>query len=167
MAASRLTAIVFLFMGLFWTVTVPAGAEQWLLGSLCITDEAGRRAYGESVSVFLTTRQIQVPRYPELDTLERHRRLDRINQMHLDFYKQFAAHRNTPGFLVAHTESSDTGNFAFLNVPPGDYFVVVVFPAMINGYKVAWQQPVTVMAGRPHYIVLGDHNLALPADRRK
>jgi hypothetical protein len=166
MAASRLAVSVFLFMGLFWTVTVPAGAQQWLLGSLCITDEAGLRTYGESVSVFLTTRQIPVPRYPELDTLERHRRLDRINQMHLDFYKQFAAYRNNAGFLVAHTESSDTGNFAFLNVPPGDYYVVVAFPAMINGYKVAWQQPVTVTAGRPSHVVLGDYNLALPTDKR-
>jgi hypothetical protein len=166
MTVSRFAAIVFLLTGLFGAVTVPAGAEQWLLGSLCITDEADRLAYGESVSVFLTTRQIPVPRYPELDALERHRRLDRINQMHLDFYKQFAAHRSEPGFLVAHTESSGTGNFAFLNIPPGDYYVVVTFPAMIDGYKVAWQQAVTVTAGRPRYIALGDHNLALPTDKR-
>jgi hypothetical protein len=87
--------------------------------------------------------------------------------MHLDYYKQFAAHRNTPGFLIAHTESSDTGNFAFLDVPPGDYYVVVTFPAMINGYKVAWQQAVTVTAGRLRYIVLSDHNLVLPTDKRE
>jgi hypothetical protein len=167
MTVSRFAAIFFLLTGLFWTVTVPAGAEQWLLGSLCLTDEADRPTYGESVSVFLTTRQIPVPRCPELDSLERHRRLDRINQMHLDYYKQFAAHRNTPGFLIAHTESSDTGNFAFLDVPPGDYYVVVTFPAMINGYKVAWQQAVTVTAGRLRYIVLSDHNLVLPTDKRE
>ena len=166
MTANRFVAIVLLSTGLFWIVSVPAGAEQWLLGNLSVTDEAGLRAYGDFVSVFLTTQKIPVPRCPELDTLERHRRLDRINQMHLDFYKGFAEHRNTPGFLIAHTESSDTGNFAFLNVPPGYYYVVVTFPAMINGYKVAWQQAVSIPTGRIHHVALDETNLALPTDRR-
>ena len=144
----------------------PAGAMQGLLGNLCIIDEAGQRIYGEYLSVFLTHREIPVPHVAGLEGMETHRRLDRINQMHLDFYKQFAQHRNQPGYLIAHTESSDTGNFAFLDVPAGNYYVVVMFPAMIGGYKVAWQQAVSVIAGRTGYVSLNMENLAIPTDRR-
>jgi len=147
-------------------IAPPAGAMQGLLGSLCITDEAGQRIYGQYLSVFLTGRKIPVPHAAGLEEMETHRRLDRINQMHLDFYKQFARHRSQPGYLIAHTESSDTGNFAFLNVPPGDYYVVVMFPAIIGGYKVAWQQPVSVAADRMAYTSLDIRNLVIPADRR-
>lgn len=138
----------------------------WLQGSLAITDESGQRIYGERLSVFLTTRAIAVPRCPELEQLEVHRRLDKINQLHLDFYKEFARHRFQPGYLIASAESSDTGNFAFLNVSPGSYYVIVMFPAMIGGYKVAWQEPASVPAGRVVYITLDNRNLAIPADRR-
>ncbi|WP_319522122.1 carboxypeptidase-like regulatory domain-containing protein [uncultured Desulfosarcina sp.] len=144
----------------------PVLAMQGLLGSLCITDESGQRIYGQYLSVFLTSQEIPVPQVSGLEEMETHRRLDRINQMHLDFYKQFAQHRNQPGYLIAHTESSDTGNFAFLDVPVGNYYVVVMFPAMIGGYKVAWQQPVSVIAGRMGYVSLDIKNLAIPADRR-
>jgi hypothetical protein len=144
----------------------PAMDACWLLGSLHITDEKGRRIYGERLSVFLTTRKVTVPQCPELSQLEQHRRLDKINQMHLDFYKAFAENRNHPGYLIDNTESSETGNFAFLNVSPGDYYVVVLFPSMIGGYKVAWQQPVSVQADRIASISLDDHNLAIPADKR-
>ncbi|BBO69563.1 hypothetical protein DSCA_34930 [Desulfosarcina alkanivorans] len=166
MTVSRFVVIFLVLSVLFGASGEPAAAEQWLLGSLGISDDRGRRIYGEYLSVFLTSKKISVPRFAGLDALERHRRLDRINQMHLNFYKQFAEHRNQPGYLVAHTESSDTGNFAFLNVPPGDYYVVVTFPAMIGGYKVAWQEPVSVRAGRPGHITLCSRNLALPTDRR-
>ncbi|WP_319406204.1 carboxypeptidase-like regulatory domain-containing protein [uncultured Desulfosarcina sp.] len=167
MAASRFGLIFFLSAALLWSFPEPVNAGQWLQGSLYLTDETGQRIYGEYVSIFLTSEKIPVPRYPGIDKLERHRRLDRINQMHLDFYKYFAQYRNKPGYLVANAESSDDGTFAFLNVPPGDYYVVVTFPAMIGGYKVAWQQPVTVAAGRIRHVTLDSHNLALPTDRRE
>lgn len=143
-----------------------AVAMQGLLGDLCITDEAGQRIYGQYLSVFLTSREIALPHAAGLEEMESHRRLDRINQMHLDFYKQFARHRSQPGYLIASTESSDTGNFAFLDVPVGSYYVVVMFPAMIGGYKVAWQQPVSVIADRMGYVSLNMKNLAIPTDRR-
>jgi hypothetical protein len=144
----------------------PAHAGQWLLGTAWITDDAGKRTYGQYISVFLTRNAIPVPADPGLAAMERHRRFDSINQMHLDFFKTFSAYRHRPGYLAAHTESSDSGNFAFLDVPAGDYFLVVTFPAMIGGYKVAWQQPVTVRTGRTAYVTLNDDNLALPTDRR-
>lgn len=148
------------------SVCGPARAGQWLMGALWISDAAGKRAYGQYISVFLTREAIPVPQDPGLATMERHRRLDRINQMHLDYFKTFSAYRQRPGYLAAHTESSDSGNFAFLDLAPGDYYLVVTFPAMIGGYKVAWQQPITVRSGRPAFVTLNDGNLALPTDRR-
>jgi hypothetical protein len=157
-------------MATVWMLIPPAGglaqAGGWLLGDICLAEAPGKRTYGQYISVFLTQSAIAVPRDPALDTLERHRRLDRINQMHMDFFKTFSQYRSRPDYLIAHVESSDTGNFAFLDVPDGDYFVVVTFPAMIGGYKVAWQQPVTIRSGRPGYVSLNADNLALPTDRR-
>ncbi len=157
-------------MAMVWMVLLAAGglayAGGWLLGDMSLVDDAGKRSYAQYISIFLTHEAIPVPKAPGLSSMERHRRLDRINQMHMDFFKTFSEHRGRPGYLVANTESSDTGNFALLNVPAGDYFVVVTFPAMIAGYKVAWQQPVTIHPGRPSYVSLNDDNLALPTDRR-
>ncbi len=141
-------------------------AGEWLLGDLSLTDDAGKRTYGQYISVFLTSRAIPAPRHESLKPLEQHQRLQRINRMHMKFFKTFSRHRARPGYLIAHTESSDTGNFAFFNIPPGDYFIVVTFPAAIDGYKVAWQQPVTVRPGRVRYISLNHENLAVPTDRR-
>jgi hypothetical protein len=167
MAAHRKVLVI---LAMAWIALLAANelavAGQWLLGDLSIVDATGRRSYGQFISVFLTSNAIPVPRDPKLDAMERHRRLDRINQLHLDFFKTFSRYRRQPGYLLAHTESSDTGNFAFLDVPAGDYFVVVTFPAMIAGYKVAWQQPVTIKPGRTAYIALGEENLVLPKDRR-
>ena len=145
----------------------PAAAGAWLLGSVSIRDDAGQRRYGEYISIFLTHTAIPIPHDPDLSGLTRYRRIDRINQLHLDFFKIFSSYRSRPGYLVAHTDTSETGNFAFLDVPPGDYQVVVTFPAMIDGYKVAWQVPVTVVAGRIRHVTLDDGNLALPMNRRE
>ena len=143
-----------------------AHAGEWLLGDLSITDESGKRFYGQYISVFLTRQAIPVPQDQTLEALERHKRFDRINQMHMEFFKTFSQNRSRPGYLVAHGESSDTGNFAFLDLDPGDYFVVVTFPALIDGHKVAWQQPVAIRPGRTGYVSLNSENLALPAVKR-
>ena len=156
-------------LAMVWIVFFTDGlavADQWLLGDISIVDATGQRTYGQYISVFLTRNAVPVPHDPTLDSMERHRHLDRINQLHLDFFKAFSRYRSQPGYLVAHTESSDTGNFAFLDVPAGDYYVVVTFPAMIDGYKVAWQQPVKIKPGRTGYVSLNDENLMLPKDRR-
>ena len=166
-AVNRLAMIFFMVWALLLSAAEQAAAGQWLLGTLCIDGETGQRVYGERITVFLTTEKLPIPHCQGIDTLERHQRLDRINQLHLDFYKAFAARRNRSGYLIGHTESSDTGNFAFLDAPAGDYWVVVTFPAMINGHKVAWQQKVTVTKGHVRHITLDEKNLALPADRRE
>ncbi|WP_419659265.1 carboxypeptidase-like regulatory domain-containing protein [Desulfosarcina variabilis] len=162
--------LMIVMMAMVWMFLFATGdlayAGGWLLGDISLVEGTGKHTYGQYISVFLTRKAIAVPRDPALNSMERHRRLDRINQMHMDFFKTFSQYRGRPDYLIAHAESSDTGNFAFLDVPAGDYYVVVTFPAMIGGYKVAWQQPVTIKPGRPAYVSLNDDNLALPTDRR-
>lgn len=143
-----------------------AHAGTWLLGDLSITDDSGKRFYGQYISVFLTRQAIPVPHDEALPTMERHKRMECINQMHMTFFKTFSRHRFQSGYLVAHGESSDTGNFAFLDLAPGDYFVVVTFPTLIDGHKVAWQQPVTIRPGRTAYVSLNSENLVLPTVKR-
>ena len=155
--------MVSMLCGVGW---MPAWAGQWIMGTLSIQNGTGRQLYGEYVTVFLTTERIAVPPTPDLDAMEKYRRLDRVNQLHMDFYKNFADRRSQKGYLIAQAETSEYGNFAFLNVPPGRYFIVVTFPAMIHGYKVAWQHPVEVTADRCRYVTLNDDNLVLPAVRR-
>ncbi|HSO20533.1 MAG TPA: carboxypeptidase-like regulatory domain-containing protein [Desulfosarcina sp.] len=162
----RIVGVLAMIAFVYWRGGVPAWAGQWIMGTLSIRDDNGRLVYGEYVTVFLTTQHIPVPRSSGLEAMERHRRLDRINQLHLDYYKQFARHRSQKGYLAAQAETSETGNFAFLNVPPGRYFIVVTFPAMVGGYKVAWQHPVSVTADRRPYVALNEDNLVLPAVRR-
>ena len=142
-------------------------AGQWIVGSASIRDEAGRRVYGERLTVFLVRSSNPVSADVCLTLTHRQRRLDCLNNRHLDFYKRFQAKQGQPGYLVAQTVTSETGNFAFLEPPAGDFFVLITFPSMIDGYKVAWQEPVTVAPDRISVVTLDETNLVLPQHRRR
>jgi hypothetical protein len=142
-------------------------AGQWIVGSASIRDAAGRRAYGDRLSVFLVRAQNPVSADLCLTQTHPQRRLDCLNNRHLDFYKRFQEQQGQPGYLVAQTVTSETGNFAFLEPPAGDFFVLIMFPAMIDGYKVAWQEPVTVAPDRISVVTLDENNLVLPQHRRR
>ncbi len=142
-------------------------AAQWIVGSVSIRDEAGRRVYGERLAVFLVS--AQNPISADLCETMTHpqQRLDCLNNRHLDFYKRFQEKQAQPGYLVGQAVTSETGNFAFLDPPAGDFFVLIKFPAMIEGYKVAWQEPVTVASERISVVTLDENNLVLPKHRRR
>ncbi|WP_372677063.1 carboxypeptidase-like regulatory domain-containing protein [Desulfosarcina sp.] len=149
----------------------PAGIGQalagdWIVGSISIRNDAGHKAYGERLSVFLVSDKIPVSAKKCLDETHHQRKVDCINNCHLDFYKRFQQKQMQTGYLIAQTVTSATGNFAFLDPPPGTHYVLVKFPALIDGYKVAWQEPVTVKPGRIGVVSLYDENLVLPKNRR-
>ncbi len=84
-----------------------------------------------------------------------------------DFYKRFQQKQQQSGYLIDQAVTSVTGNFAFPDAPPGTHYVLVKFPALIDGYKVAWQELVTVTTGRIGVVTLDEENLALPKNRRR
>lgn len=142
-------------------------AGNWIVGSVCIQNDAGHRQYGERLSVFLVSGKIPVPAIRCAEETNHQRQLDCINSCHLDFYKRFQQMQRQAGYLIAQTVTAETGNFAFLEAPPGTHYVLVKFPALIDGYKVAWQEPVTVIPGRIGVVTLNDENLVLPKNRRR
>lgn len=150
----------------------PAGmgralAGNWIVGSISIRDDAGHNQYGEYLSVFLVSEKNPISANKCSEETNHQRKLDCINNCHLDFYKQFQQKQQHAGYLIAQTVTSATGNFAFLDVPLGNHYVLVKFPALIDGYKVAWQEPVTVTPGRIRVVTLDDINLVLPKNRRR
>ena len=142
-------------------------AGNWIVGSISIRNDAGHNEYGERLSVFLVSDKIPVSAKKCIHETNHQRKVDCINNCHLDFYKRFQQKQQQTGYLIAQTVTSVTGNFAFLDAPPGTYYVLVKFPALIDGYKVAWQEPVAVTTGRIGVVSLGDENLALPKNRRR
>jgi hypothetical protein len=159
-------ALLILSLTCFICIT-PAGAGQWVAGSVCIRNDIGQNIYGERLSVFLVSKENPASMDECLDETDPQRLLDCINNSHLDFYKKFQQRQQETGYLIDQTDTSNTGNFVFFNVPVGSYFVLVQFPSMIDGYKVAWQVPVTVSPERSRFVSLTDDNLLLPKNRRR
>jgi hypothetical protein len=142
-------------------------AGQWIVGSVCIQNDAGQNVYGERLAVFLVS--LANPVTADHCDKEDHpqRRLDCINNCHLDFFKQFQRMQQEPGYLRGQTVTAETGSFAFLDAPVGSHYVLIKFPSMVDGYKVAWQEPVTVSPGRISVVTLNEDNLVLPKNRRR
>jgi hypothetical protein len=51
-------------------------------------------------------------------------------------------------------------------VKPGRYFVMITFPAALDGHKVAWQVPAVILEGSRPECILDGGNLLLPAVKR-
>lgn len=142
-------------------------AGNWIVGSVSIRNDAGQNVYGEYVAVFLVNSKNPASAEKCLGESHHQQRVDCINNRHLAFYKHFQDNQKQAGYLMAQTVTSETGNFAFFNVPPGTCYVLVKFPSMIDGYKVAWQEPVNVTPGRIRVVTLDEENLVLPKNRRR
>jgi len=126
----------------------------------------GRLEPGNWIRLLLVTDKVKMP---ETDTAHKPSHpayFDVISTLHSGFYIQVQNRLPEKGFLYASTLSTDEGTFKFPAVAPGDYFVVVTYPGMIRGYKVAWQLPVRVAAGKTSHLELNRSNLALPTARR-
>jgi hypothetical protein len=159
-------AIAGIVLGLILTAG-PAWAGQWIVGSVSIVGKHGQNLYGERLAVFLVRTESPVSTESCGKESHRQRRLDCINNSHLRFYKQFQEKQRDADYLIAQTVTSETGNFAFFDVPVGTCYVLIKFPSMIDGYKVAWQEPVAVTPGRSYFVTLNQDNLVLPKSRRR
>jgi hypothetical protein len=136
-----------------------------LFGTIGLTGEDGRYIPGSMVRIYLVTESIpfEFKDAPEMNRLER---IVLVNNAHLDFFKKYREKAPQEGYLQTVAESSIAGTFTFKDVPPGRYFVLVTFPSMIAGRKVAWQVPVDLSEDTYHWVRLTSENLLLPALRR-
>ena len=137
-----------------------------IAGTIRISTPDGSTFSGDWIRVLLTSSAVPLPDVPPLDGLAPLARYDRIVSAHMDFFVNFQQRLPEPGFLVASVLSRETGEFKFIDVAPGRYFIIVTFPSTIGGYKVAWQVPVTVPAsGHPAPVSLGWQNMLLPTQK--
>jgi hypothetical protein len=167
MVKRRTALLILILMMAGFKDTGQALAGQWIVGSVSIRNHTGQKVYGDRLAIFLVVQKNPVS--AEACAAESHhqRRLDCINNCHLDFYKRFQQNQQQDGYLIAQTDTSVTGNFVFFDPPVGTYYVLVKFPSMIDGYKVAWQEAVTVIPNRISVVTLDEDNLVLPKNRRR
>ena len=140
---------------------VLAGAGT-IEGAVKITINEDQIAYGDWIRVLLVKEKITLPEYTDNSKWNKYERMDRIISAHMAFYKHVMEKINDPNCLVATTLTRPDGTFKFADVSPGLYYVVITFPSMIKGYKVAWQVPVSLTAGQTRYVELTHDNFALP-----
>ena len=162
---------------LIWCVALLAGSMIYpvsgrcggghIQGRISLTMPDGTVAYADWVRVLLVSERVEVDAPGDINGLDRAQQYDRIITAHIEFFKKVLHLLNEPGYLVAETLTTPDGRFKFYDFRPGNYQVVVTFPAMIKGYKVAWQVPATIQAGQSLSIVLNDKNMLLPTYRRK
>ncbi|MGD8368967.1 MAG: hypothetical protein PVG78_15120 [Desulfobacterales bacterium] len=151
-----------LVAALLCIVCPPIASAATLYGTIGLTGEDGRFIPGQMIRIYLVTEEIpfDFADDPQLNRLER---IVRINNAHIDFFKKYREKASLTGYLKTVAESSTAGTFVFADLAPGRYFVLVTFPSMIDGRKVAWQVPVILAESPYHWIHLNDENLLLPA----
>lgn len=159
----RFWVFVFVCAVMFAATAAHAGH---VTGAVRLSVPDGQTVCGDWIRVLLTTAALPVPELPPLDALAELERYDRIVSAHMDFYVSYQQHLSQADYLAASVLTTETGDFKFIDVAPGRYFVVVTFPSTIGGYKVAWQVPVTVPAtGDPDPVMLNWANMLLPTQK--
>jgi hypothetical protein len=128
--------------------------------------ESGIYIPGQMVTVFLVTEKIRTPDHIDTEGLDRFERIEKLNKYHMSFYKTFWKKSVDPRYFVAQTVSDDRGVFEFVNVEPGEYYILVTFPTIIGGIKVAWQVPVIMKPSIDTHVTLSNENLVLPGYSR-
>ncbi len=141
-------------------------ADGTVAGTISLEMEDGRVEPGAWIRILLVTQAVAVPEM-SVDLKAGHPDyVDAVNALHSGLYIQVQNRLAENGYLYASTLTTDDGAFKIPAVVPGDYFILVKFPGNIRGYKVAWQVPVTVIAGETIIINLDRSNLALPTAKR-
>ncbi len=146
----------------FVGLTSPAWAATGkITGRVSLTADDGQVVYGDWVRVFLVTEAVDVPRLDLAGAGAKVERTSRINSAHMTFFIRFRELADRDGYLVDDKLTRPDGTVTFNRVPPGRYYLVVTFPTMIAGQKVAWQVPVDAAAGRTVHVEMNAANMAL------
>jgi len=145
-------------------VIASAAAENTgrIRGLVGLVGPGGRFYPGDQVSLLLVTRPLTVPSADGVSRTAGDARIEALNRAHMTFFIALRQALGDPGFRQADAVSSRRGTFDFAAVPPGRFWIVVSFPALIHGEKAAWQVPVQVRAGKNTLISLDNRNHLFP-----
>ena len=135
-------------------------------GSLGLETKDGNVVHGDWIRVLLVTEKFEVKKDIKISGMDKHKRMESIINAHINFFKKVREKMENPGYVAGSTLTTTDGVFKFADVKAGKYYLVVTFPATINGCKVAWQVPAAVCIGETTYIELRNDNLALPTYSR-
>lgn len=135
-------------------------------GSLGLETKDGNVAYGDWIRVLLVTERCEVKKNMKFSGMDKQKRMESIMDAHIDFFKKIREKMENPSYVATSSLTTSDGAFRFADVKTGQYYIVVTFPATINGCKVAWQVPAAVCAGKTTNIKLRNNNLALPTYSR-
>lgn len=135
-------------------------------GSLGLKTKQGNVVHGDWIRVLLVTEKFEVNQDSEVSAMDKHKQIECIRNAHIHFFKKVREKMENPAYIAASTLTTPDGAFRFADVKAGQYYLVVTFPAIINGCKVAWQVPAMVCHGETTYIELSNDNLALPTYSR-
>ena len=135
-------------------------------GSLGLKTKDGKVVHGDWIRVLLVTEKLEVNKDTKIFGMDKHKRIEYIMNTHIDFFKKIREKMKNPGYVAASTLTTSDGTFRFADVKEGKYYIVVMFPAIINGCKVAWQVPAAVRAEKTTHIKLRNNNMALPTYSR-
>jgi len=135
-------------------------------GSLGFETKDGKVVHGDWIRILLVTEKFEVKKDIKISGMDKHKRVESIMNAHIHFFKIVREKMENPGYVAASTLTTSDGAFRFSDVKAGKYYIIVTFPAIINGCKVAWQVPAAVRIGETTYIELNNNNLALPTYSR-
>lgn len=139
-------------------------------GRIAINLPDGTTAHGDWIRVLLVTESVDTEAISrdvdaQIAQVGGGRQGVRTNRLHLEFYKQVMARMTAnPRYVAASTLTTEDGTFKFAGVAPGDYWVVITFPSIIQNYKVAWQVPVRMTADGGAFLPLTEGNLLFPLE---
>ena len=133
---------------LIFTWMPVVAADGTVAGTVTFKREDGRVLPGNWIRILMVTREVAIPKMDAAIEPGTPGYVDAVNSLHTRFYIQVQKQLAAEGYLYASTLTTDAGTFKIPAVAPGDYIVLVKFPANIRGYKVAWQVPVRVESGK-------------------
>ena len=167
MNMKKLSWICILAVGIiFMPFTLSFAQGGSIRGSLGGETKDCKVIHGDWIRVLLVTEKFEVKKDTKIFGTDKHKRMESIMNAHIDFFKKVREKMENPGYVVASTLTTSDGAFRFAYVKADQYYIVVTFPATINGCKVAWQVPAEVRTGETTYIELNNSNLALPTYSR-
>jgi hypothetical protein len=159
--------IMLILVACIFFLAPPARAQGQIDGIAHLTLPNGKTVNADWLRVLLVRTQAEVPAFPNLAAMEPFEQMEAVRNLHMQFFINVRQKMSDPDYIIRSTLTTPDGTFRFADIPPGPYFILVTFPAMIQDYKVAWQVPVTARDHQAVFIELNQDNLAVPTYSRQ